>query len=71
MPLPTAEVKFPHAESDAITTGCILMLNVDLKVRNLLSVKGMEYQYFDEVTSNQQMFSEMVPVLSKIGKSVV
>jgi PAS domain S-box-containing protein len=71
MPLPTAEVKFPHAESDAITTGCVLMLDVDLKVRNLLAIKGMEYQYFDEVTSNQQMFSEMVQMQSKIDAIVM
>lgn len=71
MPLPGTEVKFPHAESDAFTAGCVLMLNVDLKIRNLLAINGMEYQNFDEVTSNQRMFSEMVQLQGKIDAVVM
>ena len=65
------EVGLSHCESDVITAGCVLMLNVDLKVRNLLAIEGMEYRYFDEVTSSQQSLIEMLQVQSNVDAIVM
>jgi len=66
-----AEVSLSHSDNDVNTGGCVLLLNVDDKVRNLLSNKDLEYLYFDEVATRQQMFTNIVQMQNKVDVMVM
>ena len=66
-----ADVNLSHSDNDVITRGCVLLLNVDDKVRNLLSSKDLEYLYFDEVATSQQMFTNIVQKQNKVDVMVM
>ena len=66
-----AGVNCTSPENADPNAGCVILLNVDLKVRNLLASEGKIQLCFDEMVSTGQMFAELVQMKNKVDALVL
>lgn len=59
------------AATATMSMGSVILLNVGIKMRNLLAVKGNEQLHFDEMTSVAQMFDELAQMKKKVDAIVL
>ncbi len=67
----TPATKSANGDDMASSAGHVILLNVDLKVRNLLASVGKEQLRFDEMTSTSQMLVELEQRKSQIDAMVL
>jgi len=65
------EERVSSDSKDTAVLGCVILLNVDIKVRNVLLKGNIDYIEFNEVESSQQVFTRLVQVKNKIDAIVI